>query len=84
VSRITGRKPVHHLTVRRDFWTGAVTWTGHSEWDAPKRAGSRLRTPMSRSTWLSSEAEARRWARRYKVDLPMPDPLFGPDPEETP
>ena len=61
----------HYMTVRCDAHTGAVTWTGHSEWDGPRRRGSRLRNPMSRSTWLPSEAEAKRWAKRYGVELPV-------------
>jgi len=65
----------HYLVVRvnRD---GVATWNGISTWDGPRKAGSRLRNPMHRSTWLPEEKDARRWARRYRVAfVPAPAPV---------
>ena len=69
------RKSTHRLQVSRDRHSGEVRWTGISEWDGPRGLGSRLRNTMARRTWLWTEADARKWAKRWKVEFkPAPPP----------
>ncbi len=69
MSRFSGGGSFHWIRCRLDY-RGEREWVCISEWDT-YIAGDRLRYPRSTRTVYGNERDARRWARKYKVDLPL-------------
>lgn len=68
MGRFSGSSSHHWMKVKLDYH-GEPEWRGISEWDV-YYPNSRLRWPRSRVSIFNNERDARRWARRYKVDFP--------------
>jgi hypothetical protein len=63
----------HWIRCKRNY-KGDVYWTCCSSWDLKSRH-SRLRTEVMRHTTYGDVRQARRWAKKYRVDLPTePEP----------